>query len=159
MSLNLAGDTDTFPDCCNTLKIQYKDRIWEIDLDSDATAVARDAASLAVELQAALNLSRPPVGLSRRAAPGADAVVCPLCMLVACPSYITTTFQGMSCVPLFEGGGPDDPPPAGTRMDKSSSVLPPALHSNLELRNNESSLTNGAAPLHPGSPLKVSRSS
>lgn len=116
------------------VSVQYKDRVWEIELYSQAN-VARDASSIAFDLQAALNLSRVPVGLSLRVGPGADAVVCPLSVLIACPSYIATAFRGMSWVPLLEGGGEDDllttttadqPPPVPPRDGETAArVFPP----------------------------------
>ena len=75
------------------VSVRYKDRMWEIDLNSAKTG-GREASSIAFDLQAALNLARPPVGLQLHVAPGAEAVVCPLSVLVACPSYIASTFQG-----------------------------------------------------------------
>lgn len=73
------------------ISVQYKDR--EVKLNT-AHHGDMGTASLAMELQAALNLSAPPVGLRLRVAPGAEAVVCPLSVLIACPSYIASTFQG-----------------------------------------------------------------
>lgn len=77
----------------NAVSVRYKDRMWEIDLNSAKTG-GGEASSIAFDLQAALNLASPPVGLQLHVAPGAEAVVCPLSVLVACPSYIATTFQG-----------------------------------------------------------------
>lgn len=88
----------------NAVSVRYKDRMWEIDLNSAKTG-GHEASSLAFDLQAALNLASPPVGLQLHVAPGAEAVVCPLSVLVACPSYIATTFQGESkFVPQARGG-------------------------------------------------------
>ena len=83
----------------NAVSVRYKDRMWEIDLNLAKTGggagdASGEASSIAFDLQAALNLSKPPVGLQLHVAPGAQAVVCPLSVLVACPSYIATTFQG-----------------------------------------------------------------
>lgn len=76
--------------------VHYKDRTSEIKLNFAGNSAHRDmdTSSLALELQAALNLDTPPVGLRLRVAPGTEAVVCPLSVLIACPSYIATTFQG-----------------------------------------------------------------
>lgn len=88
----------------NAVSVRYKDRMWEIDLSSAKTG-DREASSIAFDLQAALNLASPPVGLQLHVAPGAETVVCPLSMLVACPSYIATTFQGENkLVPQTRGG-------------------------------------------------------
>lgn len=75
---------------CNAVSVQYKDRIWEIELENANGCMQ----SISLDLQAALNLAKPPVGLRLRVAPGAETVVCPLSVLVACPSFIATTFQG-----------------------------------------------------------------
>lgn len=78
------------------ISVHYKDRMSEIKLNLAGNVAHRDkeVISLALNLQAALNLATPPVGLRLRVAPGTEAVVCPLSVLVACPSYIATTFQG-----------------------------------------------------------------
>lgn len=127
------GNPDSF-NRRHAVSVQYKDRVWEIELNSDH-GVGRDTSSIAIDLQAALNLARPPVGLRLLVAPGTEAVVCPLSVLVACPSYIATTFQGMSWIPLMEGAGDDDVagddtsdlPPVPT-----DPLLPPPLGSPLE---------------------------
>lgn len=79
-----------------TVSVHYKDRMSEIKLNLAGNTAHRDqeVVSLALNLQAALNLATPPIGLRLRVAPGTEAVVCPLSVLVACPSYIATTFQG-----------------------------------------------------------------
>ena len=84
------------------VSVHYKDRMSEIRLNLAGNIAHRDqdVVSLALNLQAALNLATPPVGLTLRVAPGTEAVVCPLSVLVACPSYIATTFQG-ECGCLF----------------------------------------------------------
>lgn len=78
------------------VSVHYKDRMSEIRLNLAGNIAHHDqeVVSLALNLQAALNLATPPVGLRLRVAPGTEAVVCPLSVLVACPSYIATTFQG-----------------------------------------------------------------
>lgn len=151
---------DTLVDSCDKVSVQYKDRVWEIDLNSlSTTMVARETSLLALQLQAALNLSRPPVGLSLRVAPGEEAVVCPLSVLIVCPSYISTIFPGISWTPLLEGGGPDDLPPPPTHTHRNSSVRPPApVPGNLGVpRPGSTTVTKGATVplLRPGSPLKV----
>lgn len=151
---------ETLADSCGKVSVQYKDRVWDIDINSlSTTTVARDTSLLALQLQAALNLSRPPVGLSLRVAPGEEAVVCPLSVLIVCPSHISTIFPGMSWTPLLEGGGPDDLPSPPTHTHQQSPVRPPpAAPSNLEVpRPGSTTTTNGATvPLpRPGSPLKV----
>lgn len=81
-----------------TVSVHYKDRMSEIKLNLagnvDVAYRDQEVVSLALNLQAALNLATPPIGLRLRVAPGTEAVVCPLSVLVACPSYIATTFQG-----------------------------------------------------------------
>lgn len=81
------------------VSVHYKDRTSEIKLNLAGNSAHRDldARSLALNLQAALNLATPPVGLRLRVAAGTEAVVCPLSVLVACPAYIATTFQGKCC--------------------------------------------------------------
>lgn len=76
--------------------VYYKDRTSEIKLNFAGNNARRDmaTASLALELQAALDLATPPVGLRLRVAPGTEAVVCPLSVLIACPAYIASNFQG-----------------------------------------------------------------
>lgn len=99
-AMQFHGGVDSLNNSCNAVSVQYKDRVWEIDLNSDK-GVIRDITTMAFDLQGALNLARPPVGLRLRVAPGAEAVVCPLSVLIACPSYIATTFQGME-VPVTD---------------------------------------------------------
>ncbi|CAM9285268.1 unnamed protein product [Discosporangium mesarthrocarpum] len=59
---------------------------------------------LTFSLQAALNLGEPPVALDLKVAQDEEEVICPLSVLIACPSYITSTFEGMTWEPLFPGG-------------------------------------------------------
>lgn len=83
-------------DACDVVYVHYKDRTSQIKLNFAGNNAHRDiaTASLALELQAALNLVTPPVGLRLRVAPGTEAVVCPLSVLIACPAYIASNFQG-----------------------------------------------------------------
>ncbi|CAM9380523.1 unnamed protein product [Ectocarpus fasciculatus] len=127
------------------VSVQYRDRAWDIKLNLavNSACLERDTATIALELQAALNLSKPPVGLILRVAPGAQAVICPLSAVIACPSYIATAFQGMSWFPLLEGGGddhqeaPPNAPPATpqaqlTGPPSDDPLLPPPLGSPLD---------------------------
>ncbi|CAB1098611.1 unnamed protein product [Ectocarpus sp. CCAP 1310/34] len=127
------------------VSVHYRDRAWDIKLNSavNTACLERDTATLALELQAALNLSTPPVGLRLRVAPGAQAVICPLSAVIACPSYIATAYQGMSWFPLLEGGGddhqeaPPNAPPATPQTQlpappSDDPLLPPPLGSPLE---------------------------
>lgn len=127
----------------NSVTVEYKDRVWEIDL-SPGEHVDRGASSIALDLQAALNLSRPPVGLCLRASPGEDAVVFPLSVLIACPSYITTAFRGRSWVPLLEGGEEDEPwaPPPSE----------PAFLSPVDVASTGEFPPRGSSPLKIGVP-------
>lgn len=145
---------------CNMISVHYKDRVWEIDLNSYSTMVPCDISSLAFELQVALNLSRLPVGLSLRVAPGEDPVVCPLSVLIVCPSQISTTFQGMSWTPLFQGGGPDDPPPPATAVYQHPCHGPPIAPDpdpdpDPDLGQLAINMIDGGIQLRPGSPLKL----
>lgn len=83
-------------DADDVVYVHYKDRTSQIKLNFEGNNAGRDmaTASLALELQAALNLATPPVGLRLRVAQGTEAVVCPLSVLIACPAYIATNFQG-----------------------------------------------------------------
>lgn len=80
----------------SAISVHYKDRMSEIKLNLAGSVAHRDeeVLALALNLQAALNLATPPVGLRLRVAPGTQAVMCPLSVLVACPAYIAATFQG-----------------------------------------------------------------
>lgn len=128
---------------CNTVTVQYKDRVWEIELNSE-TGIGRDTSSIACDLQAALNLSRPPVGLRLQVPPGTDPVLCPLSVLVVCPTVIASTFQGMSWVPMLEGGEDEEsvdddlpsPPPTDDAVRHEATIgspLPPPLGSPLKV--------------------------
>lgn len=115
----------------NTLTVQYKDRFCYFDLRVVANSVDYDGASIACALQAALNLSRVPLALCLRTLPGEDSVVCPLSMLIACPSFIATTFRGMSWAPLlpWEEDAPpsrplDNPPTTPTHTSGARASSP-----------------------------------
>lgn len=128
---------------CNTVTVQYKDRAWEIELNSEKS-IGRETSSIACDLQAALNLSRPPVGLRLKVPPGTDPVVCPLSVLVVCPNFIASTFQGMSWVPMLEGGGDEE-------SDGDNFPAPPPTDDALRCE----AATGSPLPPPPGSPLKV----
>lgn len=101
------------------VSVQYEDRSWEVALQPESNMLS-EVSSIALDLQAALNLSTPPVGLRLRGATDTDAVVCPLSMLAACPSYIATKFQGMSWVPIMKQ---DDEGSTEAKDDESN--MPP----------------------------------
>lgn len=83
--------------------VHYQNRMSEVRLNFTGNVAHHDkeVVSLALSLQAALNLATPPVGLRLRVVQGTEAVVCPLRLLVTCPAYIATTFQG-KCDPLAD---------------------------------------------------------
>ncbi|CAM9265164.1 unnamed protein product [Ascophyllum nodosum] len=153
--MSFVVDLETLDLCSTeTVSVQYEDREWDIALQSE-TNMFCEASSIAVDVQAALNLAKPPVGLRLRVAEGADAIVCPMSVLLACPSYIAKTFQGMSWVPLMEGEDntgvinddvnvlPPPPPPADSPIPPptadshmppppADSPMPPPLRSPIE---------------------------
>eukprot|EP00752_Nemacystus_decipiens_P012676 g11229.t1 len=140
------------------VSVHYKDRMSEIRLNFDLTGNMahrhQEVVSLALNLQAALNLATPPVGLRLRVAPGGEAVVCPLSVLVACPSYIATTFQGMSWFPLLEGGDDDiqtnNTPPTAAAGAAASPAASPAA----SIRPPEPPAQDPLLPPPLGSPLE-----
>ncbi|CAM9187949.1 unnamed protein product, partial [Choristocarpus tenellus] len=90
------------------VSVQYNDQ--QIDVALSDTCAARRSPhmslpTLAFSLQAALNLGQPPVALNLNVAQGEDAVVCPLSVLVACPTFVTNTFKGRSWGLIFQHGG------------------------------------------------------